>query len=136
MEQDLDQSLKASFWTRSFPINPLYILGVLFVIAVYVVLPVYLYTDKLKNVCCEPDDGTALACSPSEASDSMTDGTLAEGTPDVAPTLRKLLAPVVHAVTDQIGAQLVTSNLNSQQQPGGSSRGIGEDPWAPFVARG
>jgi hypothetical protein len=134
MEKDLDQALKASFWTRAFPINPLYILGGFFVVAIYVVLPAYLYTSKLKNVCCDPDIGTVLSCNATEAA---TGGITTVSPPDdIAPSLRKLLAPTVNAVIESVGAHLVGSEGSSQQRPGGSDSGVGGDPWARYVARG
>lgn len=123
MEQDLEQSFRQSFWTRSFPINPLYVLGVVVVIAVYVVLPVYLYTERLKSVCCDPDKGTQLACNATE------DALGPQGAPDdVTGSLRKLLA------VDQIGSQVLRS---SSELVAGAVDGVGGgDPWAHHIALG
>lgn len=132
MEEDLNKSLRASFWTRSFVINPLYIIGGLVVVAVYIILPVYLYSSKLRNVCCNPDKGTELSCNATDA--AAGDGT-ASGVP---PTLRKLLAPVVDAVeaaSQHLGAHLADGVI--QQQLGASSEGGSRpDPWSLYVVRG
>lgn len=130
MEEDLNQSLRQSFWTRSFPINPLYIIGGLVVIAVYVILPIYLYTARLKDVCCDPDVGTSLACNATDAAAGQVAGDVPVGTSDdeVTATFRKLMTPAVDAVADQIGSYI--GGRGSQQQ------GSGSDAWSQYVARG
>lgn len=160
LEQDLNRSLRASFWTRSFPINPLYILGGLFVIAVYIILPVYLYTEKLKDVCCDPDKGTSLSCTgagltPIEE-DVLDSNNAAPGrgfeavpgepvpqngfTPTPPVALRKLLAPSWDVVVGMIGNRLgeEASGEGSGRLPSGGEGGShrGGDPWSHYIARG
>ena len=62
LKRDAADSLSPSCWTRNFAVNPLYLLGGLIVIVVYVLLPIYLYTSKLTVACCELDLGTRTQC--------------------------------------------------------------------------
>ena len=120
MEADLEKSFKQSFWTRSFPVNPLYVLGVIVVLAVYVMLPIYLYTNRLKGVCCDPDAGTSLAC-------NATDTTSGQQTQDdVRGNLRKLLS------TQQIDAQALYAGGSGDLHIDPTT----VDPWSHYIARG
>ena len=126
MEQDLAQSFKQSFWTRSFPVNPLYVLGAIVVIAVYIILPIYLYTHRLKGVCCGPDAGTSLAC-------NATDVAAGQQTPDdVTGTLRKLLT------TQQIEAHWgeALGSGSASLRSALDSLDSAADPWSHYIARG
>jgi CRISPR/Cas system-associated protein Cas7 (RAMP superfamily) len=49
MSEEAIRNVRASFWTRHFPVNPLMIVGVAVVIIVFVALPIYLYTNKFKG---------------------------------------------------------------------------------------
>lgn len=78
IKQEANEALPASCWTRSFAINPLYLMGGLVVLIVYFVLPIYLYTDKLKSACCDADFGTKLHCDAPLSTHSISSSTLQE----------------------------------------------------------
>jgi hypothetical protein len=68
------QALRGSFWSRNFIVNPLMVLGGLVVFVVYVVLPIYIYQNRLDGVCCAVDEGTALGCASGNASSTNAGG--------------------------------------------------------------
>lgn len=144
MQQDLNQSLRASFWTRKFPFNPLYLVGGLVVVVVYIILPITLYTSKLKNVCCSADVDTSLACAEGvETADQQDDSANGsdpgtgtgdgDGSNDGTGTgtggmLRRLLGAAVDSAVEQIGGRM---GLERQRGPSASG-----DPWGHLVVRG
>jgi hypothetical protein len=57
--QDATSQMRASFWTRHFPVNPLMILGAAVVIVVFIALPIYVYKNKLSAGVCASNDAQA-----------------------------------------------------------------------------
>jgi hypothetical protein len=125
MQQDMQQSLRQSFWTRNFLINPLYLIGSLVVVAVYIILPIYLYTNRLKDVCCPPDSGTKLECNSTGGPAVVvgTDGAPADATGDApgtnsgASALRRMLGVGIHDLVP-------------------SQNGVQGDPWEHMIRHG
>lgn len=66
IQDELDRELRASFWTRNFLINPLFLLAFIVIVAIYIILPIYIYRERLPGVCCQPDEGTSLGCTPTD----------------------------------------------------------------------
>lgn len=76
IQDELERELRASFWTRNFLINPLFVLACIVIVVIYVILPIYLYRERLPGACCQPDLGTSLAC------DSLDDPDAGDEEPD------------------------------------------------------
>lgn len=79
IQDELERELRASFWTRNFLINPLLVLACIVIVVIYIILPIYLYRERLSGVCCQPDEGTSLGC------DSIVDDGLLPATDDDMP---------------------------------------------------
>lgn len=74
IQDELERELRASFWTRNFLINPLFVLACIVIVVIYVILPIFLYRERLPGVCCQPDLGTSLGCDSLDDLDAGDDG--------------------------------------------------------------
>lgn len=144
MQEDVKQSLPASCWTSNFAFNPLYLLGGLVVIVVYIFLPIYLYTNKLKSVCCKPDIGTDPLCPAVHSANSTPeDNALSMGPASDAWTasdashstmFRQLLGSAVLRSGEELGGCVM--RWGSVKCGSGEVSGLGADPWGHLVAWG
>lgn len=119
IQDELERELRASFWTRNFVINPLFVLACIVIVVIYVILPIYLYRERLPGVCCQPDEGTSLFDGCPTDGDGLEFGPGGGAPPDGPPG----------GGPDGLGGGPGARRLLE----GGEAW---DDPWAGWVARG